>query len=337
MCLLRLALFLPLLATPAWADGPAIELIDHAAPLFAQRDVAIRLRVRDVPAPDARLAWSLTAYERTIQAGDVPLLPRDTQDISLPLRSIELRTGISLQATLTLRILDRRSQTLAEMVQEYWVLAPAVFSEQRTALESLQMRVFDPFAKTTDVFEQAALPFRLLTNLQELEALDAGVLVVAEGLALDETPALEEAIELALARGLSVLCLAPTEGNLIVPGLTAAAGATPASLTFENLTFIHRRDKRLSTDAWLGLSNSTTSRVKLTVEGERTVGTINRDTEGWTSIEVTFDTPRRKFIYCGVPIISVWDANPAPRYLLSAILQEFVASPPLEPAETIPE
>lgn len=331
---MRLALFLPLMATSAWAESPAIELMDHAAPLFAQRDVAIRLRVRDVTEANARLGWSLAAYERTIQAGEVALLSRDSQELSLPLQSIDLRTGLSPQATLSLRILDHQSRTLAETVQEYWVLAPAVFAGQRTALESLQIRLFDPLDKTAEVFEQAGVPFRALPNLQELEALDAGLLVVAEGLALDETRGLEVAIELALRRGLSVLCLAPTEGSLIVPGLTAEVGVVPASVAFEDLTFLCRRDKRLSSDAWLGRPDSIPSRVKLTVEGERTVGKIGRDAEGWPSIEVTFDRPRRKFIYCGVPIIGVWEANPAPRYLLSAMLQEFLASPPSTPAET---
>ena len=77
------------------------------------------------------------------------------------------------------------------------------------------------------MLEKARVPFTFTKNIAALDELREGLLVIGEGTAWRDYRALGEAAVKAAARGVPVLCLAPGEGRLVLPGTAGAECLRP--------------------------------------------------------------------------------------------------------------
>ncbi len=79
------------------------------------------------------------------------------------------------------------------------------------------------------MLEKARVPFTFTKNTAALGELREGLLVIGEGTAWRDYRSLGETIVKAAARGVPVLCLAPGEGTLVLPGTAGSDLPPPAS------------------------------------------------------------------------------------------------------------
>jgi hypothetical protein len=159
-----------------------------------------------------------------------------------------------------------------------------------------------------------------------------GLLVIGEGTSWKDQRALGDTMVKTAARGIPVLCLAPADGMIPLPGAEGIGLPAPGRLAFRGLDVITELDKRLAAAAWPPDGQIVASRLAIKADRDDVVAEATKDERGWSWIEARYPPGKGVLLICGFGIIRDWDAGPAPRYLLSKLFDtltgEKQASPP---------
>ena len=108
---------------------------------------------------------------------------------------------------------------------------------------------------------------------------------------------------------------------MALPGAEEEETASPpGAVALRRADIVTGLDKRLTADDWRG-TNAIMSSLHPSAEKRRVEGEWRKDTTGWSWLDVRWPGGGR-LIGCGIGVIGAWDQGPAPRYLLSAILDE---------------
>jgi hypothetical protein len=303
------------------ADGP-INVFSGAATNVTMAIVGQR-------ALHGRVVWRLAANSRTLDRGEsgVTFAEGETGVISILLRVPEVRPGVVFQAELTVEVLEGAEEALARADVPVYVFAEDAFEGRRDWIRELPLSLFDPAGDTAKILEAADVPFVRLDNVDALPEQAKGVLVVGEGVSLREYRGLWAMLIAAAEKGVPVLCLAPSEGEVDLSGPLAAGGQrrVAARIEFRGADVVRDLDKRLAASACMGRDVATGK--SLMPRGERGPVWIEvgPGTEGWQWIELGLRKSHSRIVLCGFPLIANWGQNPAPRYLLCRTL-EYVTS-----------
>jgi hypothetical protein len=277
------------------------------------------------------VAWTLSAANRTIRQGSaepVAANPGDVVKLTIALRIPDLGPGVTLPAELQLswRAEGREHQ----QIQPITLFSPDPFSVREAALAEAKITLFDAAGDTADVFERYKLPHSRVQSLSALDQLDEGIIVVGEGVSFRTQPHLLPALTRAAERGISVLCLAPSDGEFDFPAPDAAQPG-PARIAFEQASVVRRYDKRFDLLPTLSHLTVAPRRARVVVEA-------SESGPGWSWFAADF-SPRQsapsdavpaRLIVCGLSLIRDWEATPVPRYLLVNLLTELAATPAAE-------
>jgi hypothetical protein len=164
-------------------------------------------------------------------------------------------------------------------------------------------------------------------NLSAIDLVDEGIVIVGEGVSFREQRNLADTLLRAAGRGVSVLCLAPSEGEFVFP---QPAGSTTGRLrvAMEQADVVRRYDKQF---------NLLPTISRLTLEPRRNEVVVRASESGagwsWLSVKYASKTPDANpstMIVCGLSMIRDWETSPVPRYLLVRLLEDLTA---IEPAE----
>ncbi len=295
----------------------------------AAADVTFNYVVRSDEALAGRLNWSLSVDRRTVEHGQVPLnIPADrAAEIAVPLKMPEVKPGVILQAQLSAAVYPTGARwPAAEHSKTVWIFPRDPFAEQSEWLKGLKITLFDPEGKTADVLEKVHVPVKFTKNISALDDLKEGMLVIGEGTAWRDYRGLGEAMVKAAARGVPVLCLAPGDGWLVLPGSEGTDLPRPAGLTFRQEDVITELDKRLDAGAWTFGSRVAAIRLAIKSDRDQVVAAAANDGPGWAWLNARYAAPRGRLIICCFPIIRQWEASPAPRYLLVELFRRLNAA-----------
>lgn len=263
------------------------------------------------------VSWNLSVNQRTVQSGDQP--PNGSGIIPVTLSIPEIMPGIVMDGVLTLSYhVTGGSVAATSLARRVWLFSPDPFSGRIQWLKSLDIRLFDPEGGTAPVLEKAGIPFAMLKSVDAISQVDTGMVVVGECTHMDQQRGLADALMRVASAGRPVLCLAPAGGSISLeeharPELSRGTVRlqSPSSLTFRQSDVITNFDKRL--DSVVVKSALDMVSMRDTVQGQ-----FSADGQ-WPWVEMSFGTGGR-IVFCGFGLIDQWDANPAPRYVLNAIL-----------------
>jgi hypothetical protein len=315
-------------AVPA-AEGTAIEPVEHWADVFSGSAVKFHYTVRTTQALAGRLSWSLSVGRRTVEQGQMPLVAGAERaiEVTVALKIPDVKEGVILESQLNLAAFATGDpEPVAEHVKTVWIFPRDPFADRSQWLKELKITLFDPAGATVDVLEKAHVPYTLTKNTAALDELVDGLLLIGEGTAWKDYRSLGEAMMKAAARGVPVLCLAPGEGRLYLPG--AAAGAEmppPARVAFRREDVIRELDKRLDAAAWPPTGSISASRLTITSDRDQVVAEVSQAATAWPWLEVHYPAARGRLLVCGFGIIRQWEATPTPRYLLSEMFLRLTA------------
>jgi hypothetical protein len=290
---------------------------DRWTNVFAEKDIELRFTVTVPAGFKGRAAWSLTSGEgRTLSRPGEAAVARE---VKVRLRTPAVREGYILPASLTVLVqADGAKEPAATLVQPLWIFPEDPFHDQKEWLKELKITLFDPSQKTAAVLEKANVPFDLKRDVDALAGLSEGVLIVGEGVSFREERGLAERMSRLAAAGVPVLCLAPAEGSLPLPGADGE-GPSPGSLELRRQDVIGRLDKRLDSSAWAPEGKVLASSLHLRAEEGKVVAEVGA-AGGWPWLEVEYPQSKSRMIVCGFGLLAAWEVHPTPRFLCARLL-----------------
>ncbi|HTU19799.1 MAG TPA: hypothetical protein VMG10_17180 [Gemmataceae bacterium] len=314
-------------------DGPTIEALSQWSNVFGGKEATWQYQVKAPRAFKGRAVWNLTREGRTLARGEVGLAagPDKPALVKVAVTIPPVKNGVVLEAKLTLSLVaDKENKAAVSQERTIWIFPEDPFYLHSKWLKELKIHLFDPEKKTLKVLEKAGVPFDEVGNVESIAELKEGVLVVGEGVSFKESSALPELLLQAAARGLPVLCLAPTEGTLPIPGVDKGKGPLPGSLAWRRPEVIGEIDKRLDARSWLG-GEMIASTISLTA-GEGMVQGEIAPAGGWPWMEASYSETHGRLVICGFAIIRQWEAGPTPRFLFERLLER-VSDKPAKPSD----
>ncbi len=311
------------LANSAIADDVTIVPAENCSARFEGEEVTLRYRVSATADSVQRAGVALTVQGKTIARRDVEVRigPSGSGEIEVPVQLSATSPGVVLAATTAITVGS------GPPFEHAWSIFPDdPLVGRRTRFKQLQLAIYDPREDTVRRFRESSIPHRTLHRMEELRGLKQGTLVIGEGISLGDHRGLADSMIAAAKRGVSVLCLAPSAGELPLPGLGSRRGNdsrqedSPAALTFRRNDIITEFDKRFDADSWCGDGGVIASTVATRIQRHQRFGEIRAGDAGWPWVAIDFQPPGR-LVFCGFAIIDQWENNPTPRYFLAAVLE----------------
>jgi hypothetical protein len=210
-----------------------------------------------------------------------------------------------------------------------WIFPEDPFVNRSHWLKGLRICLFDPPGDTRQILDKMDVPFSRTANVDSLDTLNCGLLIIGEGTSLKEYRGLPEMMVKAAASGIPVLCLAPSDGDIVLPGSFAAGTQLPLPerLALRRNDVICELDKRLDALSWRANARPLSSSLLIKSERNRVVGEVVQSPDGWPWLEAGFPAEHGRLIICGFGIIRHWDAGPTPRFLFARILEHLTHTP----------
>lgn len=292
--------------------------------VFGGRDVTLNYAITSPDKFQGRLGWSLSIEQRTIARGEVAITagagrPGHT---ALRLRVPEVKKGAVVAARLSVDLYaGGGGRRVAGHQRRLWIFHEDPFALQTEWLEGLEIALFDPEGDTAERFEEAEIPFKQVHNVAALESTACGLLIIGEGVSLDEHRSLPGVMMRTAAGGVPVICLALSSGELPMPGTAGADLPVPARVVLGRQDAITTLDKRLDAAAWPPDGEVVAGTLSITSKRYQVVGEVGEAEDGWPWIEVRYPKPGATLLICGFSVVEHWDAGPAPRYLVARMLE----------------
>lgn len=270
-----------------------LRFLEPWGAMFAEEHAVFHVQSEETPA-----GWSLALSGAVMARGETPAIEQ-----TFP----PLRDGVAVEGVLTAATSQGRTN------KTLWL-----FSRKPDMPSIENLLVFDPIGTTADLLESNGIPFQIVSTVDELAKVAGGIVIVGEGILLDEYKGLADSLYGAASRGARILWLAPAGGRMGLPN------GQPA-LDFQHATVVTATDKRLKPEDWRERKAVASS---FQLVGDRRMVEmewVSTADEGWCWMDARWPNGGRLMI-CGLSISESWEDNPAPRYLLARWLADLEKS-----------
>ena len=313
-------------AIGAEAVEPAatIRLQEPWSNVFAGKETVFHATLATIEPFDGRLAWRFSVDGRTLSRGEsaVKAGPTATGTVEVRINVPAVKPGVIMQTTLSVSASQTGSdKEVATLDRTLWVFPEDPFTGRTEWLKKLNIRLFDPVGTTAKLFTDGGVPFAEIRNVDALTSIEAGTLIVGEGVSLKEYRGLAENLIKAAAAGRPVLCLALDNGEMQLPVSVNPALPQPTSLVFHQQDIITQLDKRLDAGGWKRNGKASASGLKLRGDRGPVMAEVSRDAGMWPWMELGFEKENGKLVVCGFGIVGAWAESPTPRFLLLKVLE----------------
>lgn len=303
------------------ADEPAVHLVplDAWTTTFGDLESKLRFAVKADADFEGVLRWRHAFGNRTLRSGEtaVRVTAGQSSAVSVPLWIGPVKEGVILETRLSVYLTKTGAgQPLVEQTRRITIYPENAFYQRSHWLKDLEIQVFDPPGQTVERLQSAGVPFSRIQNTAILDGLSKGLLIVGEGTSFRQHRQLPERLEEIASRGMPVLCLAPTAGEIPFP--TANTDPKPRRVSLMDEAVIHKIDKRLDDRQWQTVNLIAPNRFKIQVRRGRVFVEVGDD--GWPWLEIEY-AKKSRLVYCGFALIENWDAGPTPRFLLLRLIE----------------
>jgi len=318
------------------AEGFRITPTESWSTLFAGEQVVRGFNVAGRGAFKGIVAWGLTVNRAVVSRGEraVGLAPNKATNVKLKLSLPPVKDGVVMPADLAVSLRPRGpGGAVATFTQRLWLFSRKPFAGRSAWLKSLRIRLFDPEGATSKVLTEASIPFALVRNVDAVADLEGGLLIIGEGTSFRNYRGLAAMMVKAAARGVPVLCLAPSGGDFAAAGAGDPELPSPVSIAFRREDIITEFDKRLDAGAWPHDGRIVATTLLVKADRGRVVVRATDRPAGWPWLEAVFGGPSRasgpsgkpgrpcRLVVCGFAIVRKWGAGPTPRHLFGQMLR----------------
>jgi hypothetical protein len=288
---------------------------------------------------EGRIAWVLAVGNRPVTRGTAAVrhAGHDPTRVDMTVAIPEGREGVVVDASVTANLVDGAGERRGGTSKTVRIFPPDPFTDRRRWLESRRIALVDPVGRTAAAFEAASVPFTLVPADLDIALIRPPVIVVGEGVSWADRPRLARELPFLAARGVGVLCLAPQDGAMPLPGTVDEPGEFVArKVVLRRADVVTELDDRLDWRDWSAAGNTVVSRLAVAADGDAVLLRVGDGPTGWPWLEAGFarretDRTAGAIVVCGLGIVAHWDETPAARYLFAAILQRLTHNTPVPP------
>jgi hypothetical protein len=332
------------------AEGESLTRPIAWTTAFAEEEVKIVFKVvAEVPVK-GQLLWSLsTSEELVILRGEIPCDAAAELEVSLQLPTV--KPGVVFETLFAARLhRDGEREPVATYETPLHIYPRNPFHDQLETLKKRELKLFDPAGNTAKILTAAEVPFEQIFNVSAIGELKTGELLIGEGISFREERSLGELLVQAAGRGVPVLCLAPSAGELELPRPSDKPPGSVA-VTFERGAFVRRLDKRFDDKFWMQHPVAAVNSMTTGGRAPQLLIEMEAGDTGWrwlelqvasrTDAEQADSEPNKlseptKLIVLSLPIVANWEAGPTPRFLLAHLLNYVTPTSLPIPAKPIP-
>lgn len=321
--------WLLLSAWTAVAGTADLAVLEKWSDVFGGKDAVFHVAVRAPEAFRGTVTWRFSAAGRSLARGEraVEAGPNRVGNVEVRLAVPPVKDGVVMESVLSVAAAGADGKPVAELTNTIWIFGEDAFADEREWLKGLPVHLLDPAGKTRECFEKAKIPFQEVRTSESLGEIRSGVVVVGEGVSFREHSGLWERL-VRTAQGYPVLCLAPAEGEVVLPGAEGLDLPAPTAMAFRGPDVIRELDKRLDADAWPVDGRIQAGGLVIRAgRGASVLGEVRTDGKGWAWLDLRFGGIQKRLVVCGFPVVGKWDEGPAPRYLLSRMLKTLTGIP----------
>lgn len=305
-------------------EKPAAVIVPTRAPgnVFGDEEHDFKFRIESQRAVKGRMVWRLATGTATVKTGEVDLDANANApaDVAFKITIPPVKDGVVFQTQLTLSVIEeKQAAPLATFMQDVWVFPKDPFADRKAWLKKLKITLYDSKGATSKILTAAMVPFEEARDVDAVAAVKEGVVIVGEGLSFKDERGLATALHKLPSAGVVVLVLAPSDGEVLIPGVGEGANGLD-DITFRR-HIVRKLDKRLDPDGWLpdGKIIASSATVKM---GEEVIsGVVAAGADGWPWIEAHSQNGKGRWVFCGLGVIAKWEAGPTPRFLFTRMLE----------------
>lgn len=305
------------------------ETIEFVLPLaqaavFGGAEHQMDFELKSTAQVNGTVNWRYAAGSRTLATGELAATINPNADLKLPIRLPipDIRDGVTLETMLTLQFAGPNGES-AQFAQPMWIFSRATFAGRENWLKQLNIQLFDTSGRTLSVFDSTGIPYHPIRSITELRSLEKGLIVIGEGISLTTYRSLFDELATLAERGIPVLCLAPSEGRIEMPGTRRKNGPRPSAVALRREDIIADFDDRLDLQLWSAEAHPALCGLAIDSNQGQVEAEVTRDTSAWSWVDFHYGpTANNRLIVCGFGIIHYWEASPNARYFLAGLLTQ---------------
>jgi hypothetical protein len=303
-------------ATVAWRDS--------VQAVFGGRETGLSLRLPPTVPAGARLFWRLTAADRTLTRQSMAVSAAQAKaglvNLKIELATVRSEVGLAVTAEAWLEAAGREQGMPAQA--KVWVLGDNPFPALRLAA----LTVWDQDNRLRPGLEQAGVKCRDWPP--EATGAPDTLILVGPGISPEAQAGDVERLLRTVAAGGTVVWVSPGAGRIPMPAGGDGKPLLPSRLWLQSVTVMAELDKRLGT-AWSGALPTELAPVEFPAalcDVRARPAAADSAAPALVWLEARWPGGGR-LILCTLPLAEAWNAGPAARYLLAAMLQPAPATP----------
>ncbi|MDA3798435.1 MAG: hypothetical protein PF692_05065 [Kiritimatiellae bacterium] len=303
---------------------PIISDITESQCWFAGSEVKNAFSISGVETDRLSGQWRLSIANHTVMRGEAALnTAGGIAPFNISFTLPEVKSGIIADLILDLSVIDvdsgNKLVTTNKIIKSF---SQDTFVDMNKWLKSLDIVLFDPEKTTAELFDNLKIPYRFTKNTDALTEINQGIVIVGEGVSLNENKGLWNVLVDVASRNVPVLCLALRDGEMKIPGIgTTDNSPKPSALTIKRYQAITDLNKSLDRQSWCGERMVASQSVIFKGERDQVIASIEEGSKNWLWLEQSFEGSTAKLVLCQFQIIKNWKQSPVPQYLLLNILE----------------
>lgn len=304
---------------PSTVKALTVDVINNGNAIFASDNSPYAISLTAKPNSLIDISWKLTSLGRILSSGVEPIKHNTNTNTNfyLPLRTPPVKPGIKVNALLIIDAVYNTDSTVSEHYEfNLDIYGENIFLHEQTVYQQLNIQLFDPIGKTSNLFDKLKLPYHTLSRSKLINFSGKGLIVIGAGVKINEYRGLPKVLIELAHKGHQLLILQPASATLPLSELVSGLDDNPPSISFSNEVKI----PNYTQDYQWGNSKRSHHIILNANRQEVSAQVIKSRHDGWDWFHLNYHQSQGKLIICMLPFIDQLDRDPIKQLIFGQLL-----------------